>query len=57
MHRSILGSASALFFAVGLVLHISTAHAESVMKQCGEQWQAAKTAGTTNGETWPQFLK
>ena len=31
-------------------------HAESVMKQCGDQWQAAKAAGTTNGETWPQFL-
>jgi hypothetical protein len=27
------------------------------MKQCGEQWQAGKAAGTTNGETWPQFLK
>ena len=26
------------------------------MKQCGEQWQAAKVAGTTNGQTWPQFL-
>jgi hypothetical protein len=27
------------------------------MKQCGEQWQAAKTNGTTNGQTWPEFLK
>jgi hypothetical protein len=35
----------------------SNANAQSVMKQCGEQWQAAKTAGTTNGQTWPQFLK
>ena len=26
------------------------------MKVCGAQWQAAKAAGTTNGETWPQFL-
>ena len=34
----------------------STTRAESVMKQCGEQWQAAKSAGTTNGATWPQFL-
>ncbi len=34
----------------------SGANAESVMKMCGEQWQAAKAAGTTNGETWPQFL-
>jgi hypothetical protein len=34
----------------------STTRAESVMKQCGEQWQAAKSAGTTKGATWPQFL-
>lgn len=33
------------------------ANAETVMKQCGDQWQAAKANGTTNGETWPQFLK
>ena len=32
------------------------AYAQSVMKLCGEQWKAAKAAGTTNGETWPQFL-
>ena len=30
---------------------------QSVMKQCGAQWQSAKAAGTTNGQTWPQFLK
>ena len=34
----------------------ATTRAESVMKQCGEQWQAAKAAGTTSGATWPQFL-
>jgi hypothetical protein len=34
----------------------SITRAESVMKQCGEQWQAAKSAGTRNGATWPQFL-
>jgi hypothetical protein len=27
-----------------------------VMKVCGEEWKQAKAAGTTNGETWPQFL-
>jgi hypothetical protein len=44
---------------VGLSLVIASAgaaSAETVMKLCGEQWQAAKAAGTTNGETWPQFL-
>ena len=34
----------------------ATTRAESVTKQCGEQWQSAKSAGTTNGATWPQFL-
>ena len=34
----------------------TAANAQSVMKLCGEQWKAAKTAETTNGETWPQFL-
>ena len=34
----------------------ATTRAESVMKQWGEQWQSAKSAGTTNGATWPQFL-
>jgi hypothetical protein len=34
----------------------ATANAQSVMKQCGEQWQAARAAGTTNGANWPQFL-
>ena len=36
---------------------VTASSAQSVMKQCGEQWQAAKQAGSTNGETWPQFLK
>ena len=40
--------------ALGMV---AVADAETVMKQCGEQWQAAKANGTTNGQTWPQFLK
>ncbi len=31
--------------------------AESVMKQCGDEWKAAKAAGTTNGQTWQEFLK
>jgi hypothetical protein len=35
----------------------SNASAKSVMRQCGDQWQAAKQAGTTNRETSPQFLK
>jgi hypothetical protein len=32
------------------------ANAESVMKECASQWKAAEAAGTTGGQTWPQFL-
>ena len=42
--------------ALGVALSGSPASAQSVMKTCGDQWQAAKAAGTTNGATWPQFL-
>jgi hypothetical protein len=36
---------------------IGAAHAESVMKQCGDEWKAAKANNTTNGQTWQEFLK
>ena len=47
--------------AAAIVLSVAfagstAADAQSVMKLCGDQWKAAKAAGTTNGETWPQFL-
>jgi hypothetical protein len=29
---------------------------QSVMKICASQWRDAKAAGTTAGQTWPQFL-
>jgi hypothetical protein len=35
----------------------SAANAESIMKTYGAEWQAAKAAGTTNGQTWQEFLK
>jgi len=51
-----IGSAAA--FALGIALAgSSAANAESIMKECGSEWQAAKTAGTTNGQTWQEFLK
>jgi hypothetical protein len=35
----------------------STAGAgQSVMKLCAAQWKDAKAAGTTGGQSWPQFL-
>jgi hypothetical protein len=55
MRNSFVRTMSAVL--MGLSFNLSAATAQSVMKQCGQQWQAAKQAGTTNGETWPQFLK
>jgi hypothetical protein len=49
---------SALFFAGALGLAATgAARAESVMKQCGDEWKAAKANNTTNGMTWQEFLK
>jgi hypothetical protein len=33
------------------------ARAESVMKECGAEWKTAKANNTTNGQSWPEFLK
>jgi hypothetical protein len=44
-------TATVLFRIVGV------ANAEIVPKQCGDQWRAEKANGTTNGQTWPQFIK
>jgi hypothetical protein len=49
---------SALLFAGALGLaSTASVQAQSIMKQCGDDWKAAKANNTTNGLTWPQFLK
>ena len=49
---------SALFFAGALGLaSTGPVQAQSIMKQCGDDWKAAKANNTTNGMTWPEFLK
>jgi hypothetical protein len=47
---------SALFLAGAMSLTTTGAQAQSIMKQCGEEWKAAKANDTTNGMTWQQFL-
>ena len=42
--------------AGGVWLASAPANAESVMKQCGAEWKAAKANNTTNGQTWTQYL-
>jgi hypothetical protein len=55
--KSLTVPLAAVFLASGLAL-VATggANAESVMKQCGDDWKAAKANNTTNGMTWQQFL-
>jgi hypothetical protein len=49
---------SALLFAGALGLaSTGAAQAQSIMKQCGDDWKAAKANNTANGMKWPEFLK
>jgi hypothetical protein len=48
---------SALFLAGAMALATAgAAEAQSIMRQCGDEWKAAKANNTTNGMTWQQFL-
>ncbi len=43
--------------AAALIAGIMTANAASVRSECSDDWKAAKTAGTTNGQSWSDFYK
>jgi hypothetical protein len=54
---------SKLSIAAGMAVVLATGfmfsapvRAESVMKECGAEWKAAKAANTTKGQTWREFL-
>lgn len=51
---ALLGAAVLAFPASGIAANASAA--QSTTKACSQQYQAAKTAGTLNGQKWPQFL-
>jgi len=55
--RSFSVAVSAAVVVVVMSLVASGAQAQSVMKQCGEEWKAAKANNATNGQTWQEFLK
>ena len=38
-----------------ITVTVSPALAESVVQQCGQQYQTAKAAGTLNGMTWGEY--
>jgi hypothetical protein len=55
--RSFRVTVSALLVAAAMGLGAAgAARAQSVMKECGAEWKAAKANNTTNGMTWQQFL-
>ncbi len=56
-YQSLKVAFSAFLVAAALSLASGAARAESVMKECGDEWKAAKANNTTNGETWQEFLK
>src|SRR6202021_4266582 len=47
------------FLFVGALGLASTGpvQAQSIMKQCGDEWKAAKENNPTHGMKWPEFLK
>lgn len=50
-----IGLAGAAFLALSAPGYAATA--QSTVKACSQQYQAAKAAGTLEGQKWPQFLK
>ena len=56
--RSFRAAFSAFLFVGALGLASTGAvQAQSIMKQCGDDWKAAKENNTTNGMDWRKFLK
>ena len=53
MTRSMIFLAGAAFAASFAIM--APAQAQTVMQQCGQQYQAAKAANTLNGMTWNAF--
>jgi hypothetical protein len=57
MRNSFVSWLTAATIALGLLVAGSTgASAQSVMRTCATEWKQAQTAGTTRGQSWPQFL-
>ncbi|MGH6820560.1 MAG: hypothetical protein ACREDU_06825, partial [Methylocella sp.] len=55
VHRSILLIVFSVVLAVSGLVPLGQSSAQDVRRICSEKYQAAKAAGTLNGEAWPQF--
>jgi hypothetical protein len=57
MRNSFVSWLTAATIAFGLLVAAPlAANAESVMRTCATEWKQAQAAGTTGGQSWPQFL-
>jgi hypothetical protein len=56
MSRISIAAGLAALIAAGVFIS-APVRAESVMKECGKEWSAAKEAKTQGTQTWPEFLK
>ena len=56
MSKFSIAAGLASMLAAGIFVS-APARAESVMKECGAEWKAAKEAKTTGTQTWPEYLK
>ena len=48
-------TAAAIIFGFSIA-GVNAANAQSVMRTCATEWKQAEAAGTTQGQSWPQFL-
>ena len=50
-------AAAVAAIVAGAIFVSAPVRAESVMKECGAEWKAAKEAKTTGTQTWTEYLK
>jgi hypothetical protein len=56
--QSFRAAAAAFLVAAAMGLTATgSAEAQNIMRQCGDEWKAAKASNSTNGQTWQEFLK
>lgn len=57
MRNSFVSWLTAASIVFGLsIAGVKAANAQSVMRTCATEWKQAEAAGTTQGQSWPQFL-
>jgi len=55
--RSFRLALAAMVAAAAMGFTADASQAQNIMRQCGDEWKAAKANNATNGQTWKEFLK